>query len=224
MRPRTLLAAISPCPNDTFAFAPWIERRIDSPYVLDICFHDIEELNTVAMHSDQFDLIKISAACYGKVCDRYAVLSSGAAFALNGGPLLVAKRKSDFRSVAIPGIHTSAYAAYRLLYGTPQQVCQMSYEQIVPCVEAGVCDAGIVIHEGRFAIPSSLEIVADLGEAFAEKYGCPLPLGLIVAKRSLGKETISCVESILRKSVEQARLETLLSHWFCKRLIRVRRI
>jgi 1,4-dihydroxy-6-naphthoate synthase len=48
----------------------------------------------------------------------------------------------------------------------------------------------------------------DLGEWWEAETGLPIPLGGIVARRSLGKEKIAAVERALKAGVEYARTHT----------------
>ena len=63
-----LSLAISPCPNDTFIFGPWINQMISAPqhHEVEAQYYDIEELNIMAP-SGQFDLIKVSAAKFPEI-------------------------------------------------------------------------------------------------------------------------------------------------------------
>jgi 1,4-dihydroxy-6-naphthoate synthase len=61
----------------------------------------------------------------------------------------------------------------------------------------------VIIHESRFTYPEhGLKKLLDLGEWWEKETGHPIPLGGIVAKRSLGKETIATVDRMLKASVE----------------------
>jgi 1,4-dihydroxy-6-naphthoate synthase len=212
-----LRIAISSCPNDTFCFQPWIEECIHTSFRADFFFNDVDTLNRVAMASAPFDVTKLSAACLGAVSDRYEPLSSGAAFAINGGPKVLAKAPlsvSDFSELrlAIPGKMTSAYAAYSLLFGCPAEVLEMSPSSIIRAILDGTCDAGLVIHEtGSVASRYGLIEAVDVGEAYRSRFGFPLPLGVIVAKRSLGPSMIQELDSTLSRSICEAKARAILS-------------
>ena len=67
-------------------------------------------------------------------------------------------------------------------------------------------DAGLIIHEGRFTYQNyGLKKLLDLGEWWEQETGAPIPLGCIMAKRSLGKETIFAAEDAIRRSISYAR-------------------
>ena len=67
------------------------------------------------------------------------------------------------------------------------------------------CDAGVLIHEGRFTYRGKgLRLVADLGEEWEKRTSLPLPLGAIVVSRRLDERLARTVERVLRRSVEYA--------------------
>lgn len=217
MRSRTLLAAISPCPNDTFCFQRWAEGAVDSSLRLSLSFHDIEMLNVLAQTTAPYDLTKVSTACLSRIEEKYVPLSSGAAFAMNGGPKVVAKTAYDIRDlrqvrVAVPGKNTSAFVAFSILYGKLENPIQMPSSEILNSVLRGDVDAGLVIHEGRFVYSClGLHQIVDIGDAYFSRFHTPLPLGVIVARRSLGDEVLHQLSSTLQQSILQARSEEDLS-------------
>jgi 1,4-dihydroxy-6-naphthoate synthase len=78
----------------------------------------------------------------------------------------------------------------------------LPFTSIMPAVRDGRYDAGLVIHEARFTYPSyGLTCVQDLGEWWEADTGLPIPLGAILARRSLD---IGHVTEVIRASVEQA--------------------
>ncbi len=81
----------------------------------------------------------------------------------------------------------------------------MPFHQIMLAVAAREVDAGVIIHESRFTFREhNLILVADLGEIWEEQTDLPLPLGVIVARRDLGKELVDSIEEGVRQSVEYA--------------------
>jgi 1,4-dihydroxy-6-naphthoate synthase len=72
----------------------------------------------------------------------------------------------------------------------------------MPAVRDGRYDAGLVIHEARFTYPSyGLTSVVDLGEWWESDTGLPIPLGAIIARRSLDPAALA---RAARASVEYA--------------------
>ena len=72
----------------------------------------------------------------------------------------------------------------------------------MPAVRDGAYDAGLVIHEARFTYPSyGLTALVDLGEWWERDTGLPIPLGAILARRSLDTASLA---TVVRESVEYA--------------------
>jgi 1,4-dihydroxy-6-naphthoate synthase len=124
--------------------------------------------------------------------------------------LIVAKKKINDpelpeKTIAIPGKMTTAYLLLQLFDSGITKVVEMPFDRIMNAVSLGIVDAGLIIHEGRFTYPGyGLVQIIDLGEWWERETGLPIPLGGIVAKRSLGVDVINEVDRLLRKSVEYA--------------------
>ncbi len=74
-----LTIAISPCPNDTFAFDAIIHQRIDLEGLkFNFQFHDVESLNNMAM-AGSLDVLKVSFFTYLLLQQNYVLLDSGSA-------------------------------------------------------------------------------------------------------------------------------------------------
>jgi 1,4-dihydroxy-6-naphthoate synthase len=69
-------------------------------------------------------------------------------------------------------------------------------------VESDGAEAGLLIHEGQLTYErSGLERIVDLGEWWLLETGLPLPLGINVARRDLGAETLRTISEVLRDSI-----------------------
>ena len=67
----------------------------------------------------------------------------------------------------------------------------MPFDQIIDEVTSGRSQAGLLIHEGQLTYGGDgLAKVVDLGEWWLLETGLPLPLGVNVARRDLGAETL----------------------------------
>ena len=209
---------ISPCPNDTFAFDALVNGRIDHDFDLAVEYHDIEELNEGVLRGEP-DISKISYAVYPLVAEKYALLDSGSALGRGNGQLLV-RRKGEtgkIRTVASPGLNTTANALLRRYFPEVEEVHQMLFSEIAEAVERGDVDAGVLIHEGRFVYERrNLELVADLGKLWENETNLPLPLGAIIVKRELGEDIISKFDKLLADSVRYAFANPLVSRDFVK--------
>lgn len=191
-----LSLAISPCPNDTFIFASMIGRYRAT-------LDDVEALN-VRAERGEFDLTKISVAAYPRIRGEYALLRAGGAAGFGVGPLVVARVPGSITGrVAIPGDRTTAARLLRLL-GRFDTV-PMRFDEIEGAVLRGDVAAGVLIHEGRFTYAArGLVSVADLGEVWEQQMRCPLPLGAIAIRRTLGADVARRVDGEIRASLRAA--------------------
>ena len=75
-----LSLAISPCPNDTFAFHALVHGLVAGAPPIDVTYADVDVTNTAALDG-RFDLVKVSYAALPWLLDRYALLPCGGALA-----------------------------------------------------------------------------------------------------------------------------------------------
>ena len=205
-----LKLSISTCPNDTFMFDAMLHRRIDTEGLdFDLTMADIEQLNAAALAGEP-DITKLSYASFPLVADRYRILGSGSALGRGNGPLLVSRHKlypDELRDarIAIPGEHTTANRLLSLFFPEASDKRVYLFSDIADAVVSDECDAGVLIHEGRFTYRGKgLRLVADLGEEWEKRTSLPLPLGAIVVSRRLDERLARTVERVLRRSVEYA--------------------
>ncbi len=182
--------AYSPCPNDTFVFHAWAHGLIEGAPPLDVTFADIDVTNTAAERGE-FDVVKVSYAALPWLLDQYALLPCGGALGRGCGPLVLTRSdlpSLDGRTVAVPSERSTAYLLFRLWASgqRPARIDVVPFASIMPAVRDGAFDAGLVIHEARFTYPTyGLQALVDLGEWWERDTGLPIPLGAILARRSL---------------------------------------
>ncbi len=205
--PRTIHVAHSPDSDDAFMFYALAEGLIDTgdlDFVHEL--QDIETLNRRAL-AGELEVTAVSIHALAYLADTYMLLPHGASMGEGYGPRLVSRepmeagRLSGLR-VAVPGTMTSAYLALRLFQpGVETEV--VPFDEIIPHVQAGNSDVGLIIHEGQLTyVEEGLHLVADLGEWWSEETGgLPLPLGGNVIRRDLGDELIARVSDLLRRSI-----------------------
>ncbi len=198
---------LSPCPNDTFAFHHLLKEADALPFTMrPVIIEDVETLNQMALRRE-LDVTKVSFHTFGLVMDDYILLRSGSALGWGCGPMLLAKKPigqeqlSESR-IAIPGRYTTAALLLKLfLQGAPQLVT-MNFADIPQAILNGAVDAGVIIHETRFTYSEKgLICLQDLGQWWEEETGLPIPLGGIIAKRSLGIERLREVNSAIKTSI-----------------------
>lgn len=217
---RRLKLSISPCPNDTFMFDAIINHRIDlDGFEFDVEYLDIEQLNQHAL-LHEVDITKCSTALLPYINQSYTLLDSGSALGRGNGPLLVRRvgERGIIRRIAVPGLYTTANALIGRLFPSIAERFPMLFSEIANAVEFGQFDAGVLIHEGRFVFHRrNLELVADLGLEWEQRFGLPLPLGSIVVSRTLGEDVARRFEALLRRSIEYAFANPKISRDFVKR-------
>ncbi len=211
----------SPCPNDTFIFYALANKRIGTKGLdFNPLIEDVETLNQLAMKR-AIDVTKISCHAFYYLQEDYHFLRAGGAFGRGCGPLLVQEsgvgsQRSEIKKIAIPGELTTAFLLLKLyLASTPPPITHhpslsfvvMPFYEIMEAVRDGKVDAGLIIHESRFTYQDyGLTQIIDLGDWWEKETGLPIPLGGIIAKKSLGLPTIKTIESLIRASVEYSML------------------
>jgi len=204
-----LTLGYSPCPNDTFIFYALVHGLLDSDIRVTERLEDVETLNKLALNS-VLDLTKISYHALGHLREEYCLLRSGGALGRGCGPLVISPRScsmDDLRgtTIAIPGQLTTANLLLQLYGEGFERVLILPFHQIMTAVNEGRADAGVIIHESRFTYARhGLQQVCDLGAWWERESGLPIPLGGILARRSLGSELITAVDHALRRSVDYA--------------------
>lgn len=202
--------AISTCPNDTFAFHALMAKAVDwrgLDFRLELL--DIQQLNDRLFEGD-FDVAKTSFHAALKLTEETVVLPSGSALGYQVGPLLLASAPdvlpTNSSQISLcPGDDTTAALLFRLFYPHTTQVRHVVFSEIMPALERGDADFGVCIHEGRFTWQQAgLSLVEDLGTRWETVTGCPLPLGGIVARRSLGDHVIRTVQNVIHDSLQYA--------------------
>lgn len=199
----------SPCPNDTYIFFGLVHAKIAGAPACEEVLEDIETLNRLALRGE-LDLTKISFHALAHLREEYCLLHSGGALGRGCGPLVVAREEMapqqlKNKKIAIPGELTTAALLLRLFDPEIEQLEVMPFDRIMGATERGEVDAGVIIHESRFTYPEyGLAKVIDLGEWWEGESGHPIPLGGILARRSLGAELIGRIDRALVQSIEYA--------------------
>ena len=169
---------------------------------------DVEQLNRLCLE-ERLQLSKVSFHVFGKLRDKYCLLNSGSALGRACGPLIITNKKITSlkgKTIAIPGLNTTAYLLLKCYAPDSIIVREMLFSDIMPAVQSGVVDAGLIIHESRFTyLEYGLKLVEDLGQWWEEETGLPIPLGGIIASRRLALEQIKAIDGSLKESIRWAR-------------------
>jgi 1,4-dihydroxy-6-naphthoate synthase len=181
------------------------ERVATRGFEFEHVLRDIQTLNEWALEG-RLEVTAISLHAYPFVQERYVILPHGASMGSGYGPVLVARdrlARSDLQQVeiAVPGRMTTAFLVLRLCLGD-FRYREVPFDRIMEEVLDGRADAGLLIHEGQLTYErEGLHAVIDLGEWWLLETGLPLPLGINVARRDLGEQTLGDLSDVLRDSI-----------------------
>ncbi len=201
--------AFSPCPNDTFIFDALVNQKIDTKGItFEVFLEDVQTLNEWAIQG-KMDFSKISYGVWNKVNHKYSLLNSGGALGKGVGPLLITKpgniNSVNDMTIAIPGENTTAHLLFSLAYPNATKKVFKVFHEIENAVLNGEVDAGVIIHENRFTYEAKgLKKIIDLGAYWEETQQLPIPLGGIIAKKTIDPAIIQQVDALIKQSIEYA--------------------
>jgi 1,4-dihydroxy-6-naphthoate synthase len=204
---REITVAHSPDSDDAFMFYGLATNKVRVPglkFTHSLC--DIETLNQKAKVGF-YDVTAISFHAYPYLQDKYALLASGGSVGEGYGPMIVASRpitleEAATKVIAVPGLLTTAYLALKLCL--PEVRTEVvPFDQIIPAIQRGDYEAGLIIHEGQLTYSrDGLHKVLDLGIWWRDLTGLPLPLGGNAIRRDLGRPLMSTIGTALRDSIQ----------------------
>ncbi len=212
MEKKKLTLGHSPDPDDAFMFYGLAKGLVDNRgYDFEHILQDIQTLNERASRGE-LDISAISIHAYAYVCDKYALLPSGASMGDGYGPMLVAREafsKEEIlaRRIAVPGTMTSAFLALQLWLEQPAERIQYTvvpFDKIFDTVNRGEADIGLIIHEGQLTFKNEgLVCCEDLGVWWGrENDGLPLPLGGNVIHKRIESNERKVVSDVLEHSIQ----------------------
>lgn len=209
MAAQRLCIAYTPDSDDAFYYDALEAGRVTLPgFRPEFIREPISALNRAAV-CGQYDVTAISSVAYPQIAERYAILSVGTSVGRGYGPVLVSKgkcRPDDLRGrrVGVGGIPSTGWFLLRWL--CPEAVAvEMAFDRIAAAVVGGELDAGVMIHEELLAYPKlGLHRVADLGAEWCRRHELPLPVGLNVIRRDLGRADMERVCAAIRRSLLHA--------------------
>lgn len=207
--------AHSPDSDDAFMHYALAEHKIDAQgFEFGHVLQDIQTLNERAREG-AYEVTAISTHAFAYVSDKYLLLPHGASMGEGAGedgygPMIVARQPFSHeeiqgRTVAVPGLMTSAYLALKLWCPGIETVV-MPFDEILPAVAEGRVEAGLLIHEGQLTFGDfGLHEIVNLARWWAQDTGgLPLPLGSNAIRRDLGPDVVAKVSRILRDSIAYA--------------------
>ena len=197
-------------PDPDYAFMFWglASGTVDPrQFEFEQVLQDIQTLNEWALEG-RLEVTAISLHAYPYVQQHYAILPHGASMGRGYGPIVVAREPLDTErlrdiEIAVPGQMTTAFLALRLFLGAEYSYREVPFDRIICEVKEGRAEAGLLIHEGQLTYAQyGLHRVVDLGDWWEIETGLPLPLGINVARRDLGEETLHELSEVLAESIE----------------------
>jgi 1,4-dihydroxy-6-naphthoate synthase len=195
--------------DDAFMFYAIATGRVPlNGWRVEHVVEDIQSLNRRAQQA-QLDVTAISAASYPDLKRHYWILSVGSSVGRGYGPLVISRQPQDpeglhGRRVAVPGLKTTAALLLRLAMPGCRPV-ERPFADIPEAVLRGEVQAGVVIHEWQLTYrDAGLLPVLDLGLWWARETRLPLPLGLNVVRKELGRRTAGKVAALLHSSIAYA--------------------
>jgi 1,4-dihydroxy-6-naphthoate synthase len=208
-RTGALSIAYTPDSDDAFNFYAWEHQRITLPDH-DARFHrgHISMLNHAAA-AGIHDVVAASAVMYPSLADRYWVLASGNSIGRGYGPVLASRRFDSCaalrgKRIGVADVSTTG-GGLALMYCDGATLVSMPYHRIADAVASDQLDAGVMIHEELLYFPKKgLRRVCDLGAMWCEDTGLPLPVGLNLVRRSLGRELAREICRTCRDSLRYA--------------------
>jgi 1,4-dihydroxy-6-naphthoate synthase len=205
---RDISIAHSPDSDDAFMFYGLATNKVRVPgYRFNHTLCDIETLNRRALDEAFFDVTAISFHAYPYLQDKYTLMGCGGSVGEGYGPMIVSSRKLELEDlnrikIAVPGTMTTAYLALKIFNPAIETVV-VPFDRIIPEIQAGNFEAGLIIHEGQLTYSNSgLNKVLDLGAWWRETTGLVLPLGGNAVRRSLGDESLRIVTKAVRDSIQ----------------------
>jgi len=205
--PRILDIAYTPDSDDVFNFYAWEQGYVKlEGFSPRFGRSHIAMLNRAA-ESGMYDVVAVSSVMYPVLADKYWILAVGSSVGRGYGPVLVSRKHESTESlrgrvVAVPGLSTTGGTLARLYCPDNTKFIAMPFNLIADAILAGHVDAGVMIHEELVHFPKlGLKRVLDLGKAWCDDNGLPLPVGLSVVKKSLGRETAVDIARACRDSL-----------------------
>ena len=187
-----LSLGISTCPNDTYIYEALVHGLQGSPFEWNVHFADVQTLNEMVSRGE-LDVAKVSAQVYPQVERDYVCLGCGGAIGYGCGPLLLSSA-GDFdpdEATVLPGENTTAAMLFKFWYakkfgGTPKLRYAL-FNEVYQGLLSGAFRQGVTIHEHRFTWKcDGLHMLQDMGAFWEAETGSPIPLGIAVARRSIG--------------------------------------
>ena len=108
------------------------------------------------------------------------------------------------KRIAIPGKLTTAYLVLKLFAdGFIEEF--LPFDGVIPAVQSGKVDAGLLIHEGQVAYSErGLKKIVDLGVWWKGRTGLPLPLGVDAIRKDIPDDVAESFNQLFHRCIQYA--------------------
>jgi len=208
MKDRIIHVGHSPDPDDAFMFYGLSSGKVRlDGIVIEHVLQDIQSLNERALRGE-LEVTAVSAHAYPSIADKYWIMRTGASMGEGYGPVIISRRYRNIdelrgKVVATPGPLTTATLIFKIFTQGIRNI-DMPFDSIMKAVDDGTVDAGLLIHEGQITYQSlGYNKVLDFGEVWQkEAGGLPLPLGLDLVRKDLGRDLAVRLSEGLKQSID----------------------
>ncbi len=204
---QTLSIAYTPDSDDVFNFYAWEQGILNLPgYEPIFSRNHIAHLNEDALDAVH-DVVAVSSVMFPLLEKHYWILAVGSSVGRGYGPVLVSKKYTTLDSLAgcrigVAGTHTTGGMLAAMYAPADAQLIERPYDTIAQHILDGNLDAGVMIHEELVHFPKlGLQRVCDLGKTWCDDTQLPLPVGLSLVKKSLGRQVAVDIARICRDSL-----------------------
>jgi len=219
MQDRIIHVGHSTDPDDAFMFYGLASGKVKLEGIrIEHLLEDIQSLNERAMQVAAYhdtpllEVTAISAHAFPYVADKYWIMRTGASMGEGYGPVIVSRKYKSLdelkgKIVGTPGTLTTATLLFKIFTDGIKNI-DMPFDKIMEAVDKGEVDAGLLIHEGQITYQSlGYNKILDFGELWEKEipkaFGTlPLPLGLDVVRKDLGKDMARKLSLGLKESIK----------------------
>lgn len=207
--PSEILISYTPDSDDVFNYFGWESGNLTlSDKSIKVIFErdHIIALN-MAAQKQRYDVVGVSSVVYPLLEKYYWIMAVGNSVGRGYGPVLVSKHYRHLdelkgKRIAIAGMPTTG-GVLALMYCDGAELIEEQYDLISDKIVEGEYDAGVMIHEELlFFGEKGLIKVCDLGETWCKDTGLPLPVGLNLVKKSLGRKLAGQITKLCQQSLQ----------------------
>jgi 1,4-dihydroxy-6-naphthoate synthase len=207
MPDRIIRVGHSPDPDDAFMFYGLASGKVRLEGIrIEHMLEDIQSLNNRAIRGE-LEVTAISAHAFPEIADKYWIMRTGASMGEGYGPVIISRKYKTIgdlrgKTVATPGSLTTATLLFKIFTEGINNI-DLAFDRIMDAVDKGQADAGLLIHEGQLTYKAlGYNKILDFGELWKkETGGLPIPLGLDVVRKDLGKDLAEKLSTGLRESI-----------------------